>query len=893
MRLRGIQGRLLLILALSSLAMVVASFAAFRALDEIGAVTETMTGRDVPAVTSSLRLAQVGERLQQRGASLMAAGTPEALARAEQAITADLEAFAREAEALQSVQALSGEVSTLSVELAKRLHDLRRALAARSVHAENLEISRLAMRGQAENVRQLIGPSILAIEAITSGRMGTDMATFRIAIRSQAPLLAAERLTDQVTALLFQAQIAEDARSLVESQASYRRTVSQLEALVPNLPAGLRGGFSEAVAAFADQSGADGIMALRLQELAALKEAEAALEDSGKRAEALKQLVDSRVIAASRSMAEATEDLRQTILSRNSQFALIGLAVILGAAGLSYLFVIRPLSRNLAAVTESMTRLAAGERELQVPGAERRDEIGDLARAFTVFKDNAFQMEQLDRELAERSNLLLATFETMKDGFSVFDSERRLVAWNPQYLAHYQLEEADISDRPDIEEVNRRLAARGVRAFLPNGEETDMVSLSHRRLLHPQRHELRFADGQVLELRSNPIPQGGFATIHMDVTEQRGTESQLLQAQKMETVGQLTGGIAHDFNNILAVIIGNLNILERETAEVPELQARAERALGAADRAAGLVNRLLAFSRRQRLAPENIDINALVRDMHELLETSVGSAVTLRMDLAEDLPQVRVDPGQLENALMNLAINARDAMEGEGEIAISTRAASGDFIELSVSDTGSGIAPELLEQVFEPFFTTKPVGKGSGLGLSMVYGFAQQSGGNVHVESAPGVGTKVTLSLPVTVEAAPEEAPEQVSGEGAGDACILVVDDDADLLEIAADQLRAHGYAVVTALDGATALEVLAEIPEIDLLYTDLAMPGEIDGFALAREAEKIRPDLPVLFTSGAPGEAGAGLPNLLRKPVPEETLLMAVRLQLETYSRRTSVSST
>ncbi|SFC87977.1 ATP-binding protein [Tropicimonas isoalkanivorans] len=898
MKLGGIERRLLLVIMVSTLAMAVASVAALRALDRIGAATEAVTGQDVPAVTAALRLAGIGERLQQRGASLMAAGTPEALAAAQLAIEADLAAFADQAEALESARSdpqwNTRQISNLTDELATRLADLRVSLDTRSRLAEALEAERARMLNAEERIRQLIGPSILAVEAITGGGAMADLDVYRTAVRSQAPLLAAERLTDQAMAELLLATTAETPEALEEIGSGHARTLAQLGVLVPSLPKGLRVGFQRDLAALSGQAGEAGILALRRQELDALAAAEAALADAGRQAAALKKAVDSRVIAASRSMAEVTEALRQTILSRTSQFTTIGLAVILMAGAVSYAFVIRPLARNLAGVTDAMTRLAAGEHDAQVPGAERHDEIGDLARAFTVFKDNSVHMEQLDRELTERSNLLLATFETMKDGFSVFDRELRLVGWNPQYLLHYEFAEADIRDAPTFGEIQRHLESRGVKAFLPDGQQIDLDALSHRRLIQPQRHELRFPDGRVLELRSNPIPQGGFATLHMDVTEQRATESQLLQSQKMESVGQLTGGIAHDFNNILAVIIGNLNILARETADTPALRARADRALGAADRAAGLVNRLLAFSRRQRLAPENVDLDALVTGMVDLLEASLGSGVTLRTDLGGHLPGVRVDPGALENALMNLAVNARDAMEGKGEISVATRAAGDDYVELSVRDTGEGIPPDLLDQVFEPFFTTKPAGKGSGLGLSMVYGFVRQSGGTVSIDSRPKDGTCVTLRLPVN-DAASEPQRQAAGGspDAAADACILAVDDDAELLEITADRLRQRGYAVVTAGDGRTALELLEEIPEIDLLYTDLAMPGGLDGIALARRAREMRPGLPVLYTSGAPGEAGAHLPNLLRKPVAEEVLATAVRVELEAQSRPTSASST
>lgn len=893
-RLGGIQGRLLLIFALSALAVVLAGLAALRALDQIGGAAEAVTARDLPAATAALRLAQTGESLQQRGASLMAADDPAALAREQAAVERDLQAFAAELAALRAAQgperAGGDAISALAGRLAARLRDLRAALDARAGHGAAVARARAAMLAEQERTRQLIGPSILAVAAITGDGRDTAPAVYRTAVQSQAPLLSAERLTDSAMADLLLAAGTTAAPDLAAIRARYGRTVAELEAVATALPQALRPAFADTVSAFAGQTGPGGLFALRGQELAALAGAESALAASRGLAADLKAAVDAQVLAANSAMAAVTEDLRRAIVLRRSQFAAFGLAAVLLATGLSWVFVIRPLGRNLAGVTGAMNRLAQGDRAAEVPGAERSDEIGDLARAFTVFRDNTFRMEELDRELAERSELLLATFETMNDGFSVFDRDRRLVTWNPHFLTLYGFAPGELAAGQPIAEINRMLSERGVKAVMRDGETVDLETLSRRRLQLTQRYELRFPGGKVLELRSNPIPTGGFATIHIDMTEQRATESQLLQAQKMESVGQLTGGIAHDFNNILAVIIGNLNIVAREHVAQPALQGRIERALAAAERAAAQVNRLLAFSRRQRLAPEDVDINARVEGMLDLLGNSLGSGIELATDFAADLALARVDPGQLEAALMNLAVNARDAMEGAGRITVSTRSAGDGFVEVAVADTGTGIPPEILHQVFEPFFTTKPAGKGSGLGLSMVYGFARQSGGTVEIESHPGQGTVVRLRLPIATE--PAVLPP-APGEAGDDDCLLVVDDDADLLEITAGQLRALGYFVVTAEDAPSALALLAEVPEVRLLYTDLAMPGPMDGLELARAAQAFRPDLAVLFTSGAPGKAGEGLPGLLRKPVPEAKLAAAVRAALDAQSRLTSASST
>jgi CheY-like chemotaxis protein len=371
----------------------------------------------------------------------------------------------------------------------------------------------------------------------------------------------------------------------------------------------------------------------------------------------------------------------------------------------------------------------------------------------------------------------------------------------------------------------------------------------------------------------------------MDVTQRRALEGQLRQAQKMEAVGQLTGGIAHDFNNILAAILGNLTVLEPAVRSDMALRERWERAMGAADRAARQVERLLAFSRRQRLAPELVDINALVLGMLDLLECSLGDGVALSTDLAPGLPAVRIDPGQMENALMNLAINARDAMGGDGRITVKTAAAAGETVEIAVSDTGCGIPAAILERVCEPFFTTKGPGKGSGLGLSMVYGFVRQSGGEMRIESLPQKGTTVRVMLPsVSTPTEPRGGEPAAAGglpRGAGET-LLVVDDDAELLALTADRLRDLGYRVLTAGDGVQALKVLDSEPATQLLYTDIALPPPWDGVALAREVLSRRPALAILYTSGEHREITEPAAPLLPKPVPLDRLAHAVRQVLD-----------
>ncbi|MBL0931483.1 MAG: response regulator, partial [Alphaproteobacteria bacterium] len=357
-----------------------------------------------------------------------------------------------------------------------------------------------------------------------------------------------------------------------------------------------------------------------------------------------------------------------------------------------------------------------------------------------------------------------------------------------------------------------------------------------------------------------------------DVTQRKADEakllesqSQLAQAQKMEAVGQLTGGIAHDFNNLLAVIIGNLDLLRAgETEDATEML---DTAIHAANRGAELTRRLLAFSRRQTLQPRHVDPNALIDNLTTLFKRTLGANIEVDVRLSADVGGVIVDPAQLESALLNLAVNARDAMPGGGRLTVATRRVEldadyaslradvmpGAYEAISVTDTGAGMPPEIAERAFEPFFTTKGIGKGSGLGLSMVYGFAKQSGGHATIYSEPGRGTTVTIYLPrhqVDKRSAAGTTPAEVRARGTGQS-ILVVDDNSDICKLVATQLRSLGYDVQVAGDGPQALARLAEGPTPAALLTDIMMPGNMDGTAIAAEARKRHPALPVVYMSG------------------------------------------
>jgi PAS domain S-box-containing protein len=379
-------------------------------------------------------------------------------------------------------------------------------------------------------------------------------------------------------------------------------------------------------------------------------------------------------------------------------------------------------------------------------------------------------------------------------------------------------------------------------------------------------------DGSVfpMDLLVGEARQGGdsiFVGIIHDLTERNRTAEQLVQAQKMEAVGQLSGGIAHDFNNLLTVVVGNAEVLSEHLRAQPDMQKLADMIVQAGERGAELTQRLLAFSRRQALQPAEIDCNRMVEGMEKLLRRMLGETIVIKASLESELWTVFADPSQLENALLNLAINARDAMPGGGAITITTsnvplderyrethpEVNPGQYVMITVTDTGRGMTPEVRERAFEPFFTTKDVGKGSGLGLSMVYGFVKQSNGHVAIYSEPDLGTTVRIYLPaiaIPADKAPHLVPSQ-EHVPTGREIVLVTEDDPFVRSYAVTCLNGLGYEVIEAVDGRDALQKLRAGASPDLLFTDVVMPGGINGWELADRAREIRPGLRVLLTSG------------------------------------------
>jgi PAS domain S-box-containing protein len=511
--------------------------------------------------------------------------------------------------------------------------------------------------------------------------------------------------------------------------------------------------------------------------------------------------------------------------------------------------------------------------------------------------------EQIRRREASEARLR-AVIETAVDGVILSDAYGTVLVFNPacEKLFGYRAEE---------------VVGQNVRMLMPppfrdehDGYLDHYRSTGEKRIIGIGREVVgQRKDGTTfpMDLSVGEARHGGeriFVGIIHDLTYRKRMEEQLIQAQKMEAVGQLSGGIAHDFNNLLTVIIGSAETLSDRLKARPDLRHHTGLIQRAGERGAELTARLLAFSRRQMLRPADIDCNALLRSMKTLLRRTLREDIELGIELDADLWTAVADPGQLESAVLNLALNAQDAMPHGGHLTIATantpfderytdahlEVKSGPYVMIAITDDGQGMPPEVLERVFEPFYTTKEVGKGSGLGLSMVYGFVKQSNGHVTIYSEPGLGTTVRLYLPAletranTAAAADSEPASECAGTvPKGDATVLVVEDDSFVRAFAISSLESLGYRVLAAVDGPEALGLIQGDVPVDLLFTDVVMPGGMSGWELAARARRLRPGLKVLLTSGYAVETlasrGRGHPEmlLLNKPYRKSDLARRV----------------
>ena len=525
-----------------------------------------------------------------------------------------------------------------------------------------------------------------------------------------------------------------------------------------------------------------------------------------------------------------------------------------------------------------------------------RSATGEVVGASAIARDIT-ERKRAERALSQEIEERRRIFETSQDLILVTDTKGTFVQVSPSSMTILGYEPSEMIGHTAVEFIHA-----------DDLESTRNEMRMARRGRQMRNFETRYIakDGRPVTLTwmgtwSEPVRRHFF--VGRDLTEKQAAEAQFRQAQKMEAVGQLTGGIAHDFNNILTVITGTIGILAEAVADRPELEAIARMIDEAAERGGQLTKHLLAFARKQPLQPREIDINNLVLETITLLRPTLGEQIQIDPLLADDTWPALVDPNQLTTAILNLALNARDAMPAGGSLAIETKntyldeayaemnaeVTPGSYVMIAVSDTGGGISPKNLERVFDPFFTTKEVGKGTGLGLSMVYGLVKQSNGHIKIYSEEGHGTSVKMYLPraTGTDGAVSEMPAMAQAQG-GHESILVVEDDALVRKYVITQIRSLGYATLEAGNATEALAVIDSGAAIDLLFTDVIMPGPMNGRGLVDEALKRRPRLKTLFTSGYTenaivhhGRLDSGV-LLLAKPYRKPELARMIRMALD-----------
>ena len=534
---------------------------------------------------------------------------------------------------------------------------------------------------------------------------------------------------------------------------------------------------------------------------------------------------------------------------------------------------------------------------------------------FRGYRGSATEMTEsieAKQRAQESQRRLYDAIENISEGFILWDADDRVVLCNSRYKEIFSPIREYCVPGSSWEDGLRELVRMGFFSIGDDPVAQEAFIEARKRRRHDPRTEpytQAVVDDRWLQVIERPTGDGGLVGIWTDVTDIKRREQELAHAHKMELVGQLTGSIAHDFNNFLAVILGNLELLKSRLSDREDLSKFVQRSMRGAQRATALTQRLLAFSRKQSLQPEPTDVTKLITGMRELLQGSAGTGIETKISFDSDLAYAVVDPNQLETALLNLVLNSRDAMPKGGELLIEARNSpaldysssshgtpleNGEFVVISVKDTGSGIPAEIRERVFEPFFTTKDAGKGSGLGLSMVDGFVRQSNGRIRIlENDDGPGACVELSLPKANSKIAGRFDVDADGElaqGRGEQ-ILVVEDDPHVRELTVTLLLELGYRVAAVADGPAAIRLLEQQPkEFKLLLSDVVLPLGMSGPEIAERALGICPTLRVLFMSGYPqidnndGTKHDITPNLMHKPFRKEELAQRVRAVLDQY---------
>ncbi len=635
----------------------------------------------------------------------------------------------------------------------------------------------------------------------------------------------------------------------------------------------------EAVKALKTIAEADtGLFADRHLAMAGQLEARNALLKIKSSAQMINQLVAEFVRLSGDEIAKQRQETSSYISSAQLVVLLTGIASILVAL-MSAHYVAGYVTKNINRIARAMSNLAQGDHTTVLPRPARQDdEIARLLHSFRIFRANSLRLRRIYGQLQRKTELFETTFNCLAEGLVLTNEAHSMTAWNPRLAETLRISEREIEEAKDIRVLIQNSGFRWK-------EEN----------VRPHGTRFRFAEliddeGILIEVRKSPLPEGGAVWSFSDATDRRFVQEQAQQKQKLESLGQLTGEVAHDFNNILTSISGSVGIIERKSNKLIDLKGNIQRIHSAVEMATNLTQRLLAFARKQHLEPEVVEINHLIESVVEIISLSIDEQITLTTVLPEEATYVRIDPGQLESALLNLCINSCHAISNEGSVSISVLANGTESVSISVADNGCGMDQDTLERVYEPFFTTRRTSAGSGLGLSMVFGFIKQSGGEMGITSEKGEGTTVTLVIP---QAPLEDLAPSPAITFDQPYRVLVVEDDLQTLLRAKTMLQEMGLICIETNSYGSAKVLIENGTKFDILFTDVQLEDGKIGWDLAEASIKACVDQKVIVASGRfpkalePQTQSVERVTRLSKPYSKEQLAEALWSQINQTERK------
>lgn len=809
----SVRARLLLALGLLAVAVLTVGAIAWGALTRGNDRMDRLLAETLTGVDSALTLSRQAADLATLAPYLLTLESPFRIAQEGQAATALVDGLLAGLPAEDPLRASLGGTRTAIADLVRDT-SLRAGLRDRTLRL-NAELAASERRYAAQSAR-----------ATAPLQERQDWLVLQ---RTAAALLGAGR--------------AENLVSVGEFQREYTRLIQRLTGQRPADEA------AELNRLKTIAEGPQGLFELRRLELARQIGAEAALVRIRRGAAAVTAHAASATTLAQAAIAAERASTTTAIALAKSTLLLVVLASA-ALALVAALYVSGYVTANLRAISDAMIRLASGDRQTRLPRGEGQgDEIGKLFHAFRTFRANALRLDRSHRQMAQRTALYENMMAGISDGVAILSDQGQIMAQNHRLAQVLRVDPARLTGRPRLTEV---IADAGWQL----GEHAGVGVLS----LGPAHHA---------ELRESPLPKGGSVVLISDATERRQLEDRLRQIQRIEALGKVSGEVAHDFGNILSTISGSLHLMD--TAP-PERQGMLRQTIASAvDLGGALTGRLLAFARRQHLEPELLDLPGLVDGIVDLVSLALPDRIELVVNTPPAPLPVRVDPGQLESALLNLCLNAGQAIAGAGRVTVSV-SQQGDQAVVEVADTGAGMPPEVLAHAMEPFFTARADGTGTGLGLAMVYGFIRQSGGDIAITSAPGQGTLVRLTLPLA-----GTAPAPLPALGT----VLLVEDDAADRKTAVTLLAPVSATLLLAEDAAQALSHMSA--PLALIVTDLSLGGRIEGWRLAETALTRWPEARAIVVSGHLPEVDplssrfAGRIATLPKPLTAEALSAAL----------------